>query len=65
MKCAEAERALAEAFEGEPGGLTNDRLETHLRTCSECRELLAGSLIMRALARITRGRWGIRARSCE
>lgn len=51
MRCAAARKKISEYADGRLGGKISARLETHLETCSACREILKDFLVIAAEAR--------------
>lgn len=50
MRCTQFRTALSARLDGEPAGLPERRLDSHLARCAGCREWQAGAERLRGLA---------------
>lgn len=58
MQCVEAEQEFARWFDDYPSEFDARGIESHLRVCPECGDLLAYMLLFRGMGNIARWQWG-------
>ncbi len=58
MRCSDAERMLARVLDGDWDTMAARMLHVHLSECTDCRELFANLLLVRAMCRVAREFWG-------
>jgi predicted anti-sigma-YlaC factor YlaD len=58
MQCIDAERFLPVLLDRDPDVWGTNTLLSHLYMCSDCREIFANMLLMKAMGNVARSQWG-------
>ena len=58
MQCIDAERILPVLLDGDPDVWGTRAMLSHLLTCSDCREIFANMLLVKAMGDVARSQWG-------